>query len=172
MTDIEVEPSVIQKEFNAPQQLVFDAWTQVEHLNNWMVPMQGCTCEFVAADIRSGGSSLHTITMPNGHVMWLFTRYEEVSSPEKLVFLQYMSNEQGDILPNPQMPNWPKHMLATLEFKALSQDKTRLTFLWEPRDASVEEISAFEATREAHGKGWGAGLQQLENYLEQTSQPQ
>ena len=157
-------PSKIVKEFNAPRQLVFDAWTHVEHLNNWMFPMQGCSCEFVKADIQTGGSSLHKVTMPNGHEMWLFTQYKEVSSPDKLVFLQYFSNENGDIVPMQHVPNWPKDMLATLLFEE-TDGKTTITFLWEPRNPTVEEVIAFEATRADHGKGWGAGMQQLQIYL-------
>ena len=76
-----VVPSEIVREFNAPRELVFNAWTQVEHLNQWMFPMPGCTCNFVSANIVTGGTSLHKITMPNGNEMWLFTQYEEVSSP-------------------------------------------------------------------------------------------
>ena len=165
MSENKVEPSVITREFNAPRQLVFEAWTHVEHLNNWMFPMAGCTCEYVLANITDGGTSLHKITMPNGHEMWLFTKYEEVKSPEKLVFLQYMSNKQGDILPNPQMPNWPKDMLATLIFEELSDSKTKLTFLWEPLNPTPEELTVFESTRADHHKGWGAGMDQLRNYL-------
>jgi uncharacterized protein YndB with AHSA1/START domain len=52
MSQIKVEASVIIREFNAPRQLVFDAWTQVTHLNNWMFPMPGCSCEFVSAEIK------------------------------------------------------------------------------------------------------------------------
>ncbi len=165
MKSTETKPSAITREFDAPRQLVFNAWTQVHHLNNWMFPMPGCRCEFVEADIVDGGSSLHKITMPNGHEMWLFTQYETVQSPDKLVFLQYMSNEQGEIVYMPHIPNWPKHMLATLQFEEIGEDRTRLTFLWEPRDASEAELAAFEATREDHGKGWGAGMEQLANYL-------
>lgn len=166
MSESKVEPSVITREFNAPRQLVFDAWTQVEHLNQWMFPMEGCSCEYQSADIVENGTSLHKITMPNGHEMWLFTKYEEVKSPEKLVFLQYMSNEKGEILPNPHMPNWPKDMVATLLFEEISSGKTKLTFLWEPRDPTPEEVDVFEATRSDHGKGWGAGMTQLHQYLD------
>jgi uncharacterized protein YndB with AHSA1/START domain len=166
MSESKVEPSVITKEFNAPRQLVFDAWTQVNHLNHWMFPMPGCTCEFVSADIHDGGTSLHKITMPNGHEMWLFTKYDEVIAPEKLVFLQYMSNQQGEILPNPRMPHWPKHMLATLLFEELSDNQTKITFLWEPRNPTPEEIEVFESSRADHHKGWGAGMEQLHIYLE------
>lgn len=165
MSQPAVVPSKIVREFNAPRQLVFDAWTQVEHLNNWMFPMQGCSCEFVKADIQSGGSSLHKVTMPNGFEMWLFTQYEEVSFPEKLVFLQYFSNENGDIVTVPHIPNWPKDMLATLSFEEDSAGKTTITFLWEPRNPTADELAAFESTRAEHHKGWGAGMDQLEIYL-------
>jgi uncharacterized protein YndB with AHSA1/START domain len=159
-----VTPSKIVREFDAPKTLVFDAWTKVEHLNNWMFPMQGCSCEFVKADIKTGGSSLHKVTMPNGHEMWLFTQYEEVSAPEKLVFLQYFSNKNGDIVQMQHIPNWPKDMLATLSFEEI-EGKTTITFLWEPRNPTAEEIIAFESTRADHDKGWGAGMQQLQVYL-------
>jgi uncharacterized protein YndB with AHSA1/START domain len=166
MPPAKIEPSVIEREYNAPKQLVFDAWTKPEHLNNWMFPMQGCTCEFVSADITDGGTSHHKITMPNGHEMWLFTKYEEVRSPDKLVFLQYMSNENGDILSDPQMPGWPKDMVATLHFEEIKKNKTKLTFLWEPRNPTSKEIEIFEASRADANKGWGAGMAQLEIYLE------
>lgn len=160
-----IEPSVIVREFDAPQKLVFDAWTQVEHLSKWMFPMPGCQCEFVTAEIKDGGTSLHKLTMPNGHEMWLFTKYEEVKAPDKLVFLQYFSNEDGDILPMPHMPNWPKDMLATLYFESLSDGKTRITFNWEPINPTDEERAVFEASRADHDKGWGSGMDQLVAYL-------
>lgn len=165
MTEKNIEPSIIVREFDAPRALVFDAWTQVQHLNNWMFPMPGCQCDFVSANIVNGGTSLHKITMPNGHEMWLFTKYEEVSAPEKLVFLQYMSNESGDILPNSHMPDWPKDMLATLHFESLSETKTKITFYWEPRNPTEQELAVFEASRADHQKGWGAGMDQLVAYL-------
>jgi len=161
-----VAPSIIVREFNAPRQLVFDAWTQVKHLNNWMFPMPRCTCQFVSANIVDGGDSLHKITMPDGNEMWLLTKYEEVVPPERLVFLQYFSNQSGDVLTMPHIPNWPKHMLATLHFEESTANRTKLTFRWEPRNASAAELSAFESTRSDHNKGWGAGMDQLHNYIE------
>ena len=169
MSNDAVVPSEIVREFNAPRQLVFDAWTQVKHLNNWMFPMPGCKCEFVSANIVNGGTSLHKITMPDGNQMWLLTKYEKVVSPEKLIFLQYFSNEQGDELPMPHIPNWPKHMLATLHFEEIEPNRTKLTFSWEPRNATAEELSAFESTRTDHKKGWGAGMDQLHIYIESVT---
>ena len=162
MTGIKVEPSILVREFDAPRDLVFAAWTQVEHLNNWMFPMPGCKCEFVSANISSGGDSLHKITMPNGMEMWLFTRYEDVAPPQRLVFFQYMSNPEGEIVANPRMPTWPKDMRATLEFEAIGE-RTKLTFYWEPINPTQEEADTFESMRDQNG--WTAGLEQLQTYL-------
>lgn len=160
-----VEASILTREFDAPMQLVFDAWTQVEHLNNWMFPKAGFTVEYLSADIRTGGSSLHKMTMPNGYEMWLLTEYDEVSPPDTLVFRQYMSNEAGEVVPNPQMPDWPKDMQATINLEEVD-GKTLLKFIWEPVNPTAAEIAVFEASRAQHGEGWGAGLNQLTAYLE------
>lgn len=162
--NITVEPTILTREYDAPMQLVFEAWTQPEHLKNWQFPQKGFVCDYVRADIKAGGSSLHKMTAPNGFEMWLLTKYEEISPPDKLVFRQYVSNKAGDILPNPQMPNWPKELRTTI---LLEEDggKTRLQLIWQPINPTKEEAEAFEASRPDHDKGWGGGLEQLVAYL-------
>lgn len=160
-----VEPSILTREFNAPLQLVFEAWTQVDHLKNWMFPSAGFTCQYVSAEIKSGGTSLHKMMAPNGFEMWLYTKYEEVSPPDTLVFRQYASNEAGDILPNPQMPNWPKELRTTIKLKEV-EGKTHLTLIWQPINPTKEEAEAFEASRPDHNNGWGGGFDQLTIYFE------
>lgn len=162
--EMKVEPSILIREYEAPMQLVFDAWTQVEHLKNWQFPQKGFTCDYVSADIKAGGSTLHKMTAPNGFEMWLLTKYEEVSPPDTIIFRQYISNEAGEILPNPQMPNWPKEMRSTVKLEETG-GKTKLEFIWEPVNPTKEEAEVFEASRPEHDKGWGAGLEQLTHYL-------
>ncbi|NQV13845.1 SRPBCC domain-containing protein [bacterium] len=162
---ITLEPSIFTREFNAPIQLVFDAWTQPEHLKNWMFPQAGFTCEYVSADIKSGGSSLHKMITPDGYEMWLLTKYEEVNSPDTLVFRQYNSNQAGDILPNMQMPTWPKEMRATVKLEEVG-GTTKLQLIWQAIDPTKEEAETFEASRSQHGNGWNGGFEQLAIYLE------
>ena len=162
---ITVEPSILTREFIAPRQLVFDAWTQVDHLKNWMFPMAGVVCEYTQADITAGGTSLHKMIMPNGFEMWLLTRYHELNPPESLVFTQYNSNEAGEILPNPQMPDWPKELLTTINLEEVD-GKTRLELIWQPINPTQDEADAFEASRDQHGNGWGGGFDQLTIYLD------
>lgn len=161
---ITVEPTILTREYNAPRQLVFDAWTKTEHLKNWMFPYKGFKCEYVSADIKPGGSSLHKMTAPNGFKMWLLTKYEEITPPKGLVFRQYNSNEAGDILPNPQMPNWPKELRTTVKLEEVG-GKTKLQLIWQPINPTKAEADAFEASRSEHDKGWGGGFEQLDVYL-------
>ncbi len=162
--NIIVEPSILRREYNSPRQLVFEVWTQSDHLTNWMFPFEGCTCEYISADIKSGGSSLHKMTTPDGFEMWLLSKYEEVNPHEKLIFRQYMSNEEGEILSNPQMPNWPKEMRATITFKAAG-DKTDMELIWEPIDPTPKEAKTFAESLIEHGNGWEGGLEQLASYF-------
>jgi len=160
-----VTPSILTREYDAPQQLVFEAWTQAKHLKNWMFPFKGFRCEYVSADITPGGTSLHKMTTPDGFEMWLLTKYEQINPFDSLVFRQYNSNEAGDILPNPQMPNWPKEMQTTIKLEE-SAGKTKLQLIWQPIDPTQEEIEVFESSRPDHEKGWGGGLEMLASYLD------
>ncbi|MEE9445929.1 MAG: SRPBCC domain-containing protein [Cocleimonas sp.] len=160
-----VEPTILTREYDAPQQLVFDAWTQAKHLINWQFPFKGFKCEFISADITPGGTSLHKMTAPNGFEMWLLTKYEEISPPVSLSFRQYPANEVGEIIPNPQIPNWPKEMRTTINLEE-SNGKTQLQLIWQPIDPTTVEVEAFETSRPDHDKGWGGGLEQLNAYLE------
>lgn len=161
---LSVEPTILTREYDAPIKLVFEAWTQSKHLCRWQMPMKGFECEYVQEDIRPGGSTLHKMKAPNGFEMWLLTKYEDIVEPEKIVFRQYNANEQGEILPNPQMENWPEEMRTTILLTE-TNGKTQLQLIWQPVDASQAEIDAFEASRSQHDKGWGGGLDQLTDYL-------
>ncbi len=161
---ITVEPTILTREYAAPRQLVFEAWTRPEHLVNWQFPFPGFRCEFIHARIDPGGTSLHKMTAPNGFEMWLLTRYESITPPESLVFRQYNSNEAGEILSNPQNPDWPRELRTTVQLEDLGE-RTRLQLIWQPIDPTPAEAAAFEASRAEHGKGWGGGLEQLDGYL-------
>lgn len=161
---VAVKPTILTREYKAPRELVFEAWIKPEHLRNWQFPFEGFTCEFAHADIRPGGSSLHKMIAPNGFEMWLLTKYEAITPPESLVFRQYISNEAGDILPNPQNPNWPKEMQTSILLEQVG-DITRLQLIWQPINPTQAEADAFEASRSEHDKGWGGGLDQLNRYL-------
>lgn len=163
MTEITVEPSAFSREFKAPMKLVYEAWTQAEHLCKWQTPNAQITCEYKTSDIRTGGSALHKMVMPNGNQMWLLTEYKELSPHHTIVFVQHPSNEEGEILPSP-MPNWPKEILATIKLSEAG-GITTMKFIWQPINPTQDEAEAWEVSRPNHGKGWGGSFEQLAGYL-------
>lgn len=160
-----VEPTIITRDYDAPLSLMFEAWTQAEHIQKWQVPFKGFSFEYLHADVKAGGSSLHKMASPNGFEMYLLTKYEAITPPDTIVFRQYNANEAGEIIPSPNNPNWPRELRTTIKLEALAENKTRLQLIWQPIAPSEAEIAVFEASRGEHHKGWGAGLEQLAEYF-------
>ena len=56
---------VITREFDAPCDLVFDAWTKEEHLSKWWGP-RGFTTTFQKFDMKPGGTWQFIMHGPDG----------------------------------------------------------------------------------------------------------
>jgi uncharacterized protein YndB with AHSA1/START domain len=69
---------------NAPRQLVFDVWTQPEHLARWFSP-QGFKVEGVESDPRPGGVFKLIMVPEGGGGFWSVGNYLEVEAPRKIV---------------------------------------------------------------------------------------
>jgi uncharacterized protein YndB with AHSA1/START domain len=55
----------LKRTFNAPVKLVWEAWTQPEHIVNWWGP-KGMKVKVVEHDFRVGGQWKYTMAMPDG----------------------------------------------------------------------------------------------------------
>ncbi|MBB6671907.1 SRPBCC family protein [Cohnella nanjingensis] len=155
---------LLTREFNAPRKLVFQVWTDPAHFGKWWGP-QGFSLEIAKMDVRPGGEFFGCQKSPDGnHVMWGKFVYREVNEPEKLVFVQSFSDEQGNTIRAPFNPNWPLEILniLTLEEK---DNKTTLTLQGGPLNASDEEQAAFDEMAPMVKQGFGGTFDQLADYL-------
>lgn len=75
---------VVTRAFDAPRALVFDAWTNPEHLPHWMGPREWTmtACEI---DLRPGGAFRFAWDGPGGAQMGISGLYREIVPPERLV---------------------------------------------------------------------------------------
>jgi uncharacterized protein YndB with AHSA1/START domain len=80
---------VLSRTFDAPRELVFEAWTTVEHLSQWFGP-DGFTTTTYAMDFRPGGSWKYMMHGPDGTDYPNLITYKEIVPPERIVF------EHGD----------------------------------------------------------------------------
>lgn len=81
--------------FRAPRELVWHAWTDVEQLKKWWGPklFTNPRCE---ADVRPAGLIHIDMRAPDGTVYPMGGEFEEVAPPEKLVFLAWALDAEGD----------------------------------------------------------------------------
>jgi uncharacterized protein YndB with AHSA1/START domain len=137
---------VIERVFDAPRKLVFDAWTQSEHMAKWWGP-RGFKSTVLRNELRPGGAyRIHMLGPDGDH--WTQGVYREVVPPERLVMVGSWADAQG----NPTRPE----TTLTLIFEELA-GKTKLTL----HNAIFESTTA----RDLHNTGWTSALDCLAEYL-------
>jgi len=91
---------VIERSFDAPVDLIWQMWTDPEHLAAWYGP-DGATIPVAKMDVRVGGTRLVSMEMhtPEGPMrMWFTGEFREVVENERLVYTESMSDENGTVL--------------------------------------------------------------------------
>jgi len=154
---------VLAREFAAPRQLVWDAWTKPEHLQRWFGP-KGFSLSVGAFDFKPGGTFLYGMKSPDGHAMWGKWTFREIVPPEKLVVITSFSDAQGGVTRHPLSASWPLETLSTTTL-AEKDGKTTLTLRWVAINASDEERRTFDAAHDSMTQGWGGTIEQLTAYL-------
>jgi uncharacterized protein YndB with AHSA1/START domain len=164
--EAQVEDFVISRTFDAPRELVWKAFTDPEHMKNWWGP-KGFTVRSAKMDFRPGGSYHYCMRSPDGQDMWGKFAYREIVAPERIVFLNSFSDENGGLTRHPMSPTWPLEMLSTFTFTE-RDGKTTLTIRWSPYNANEVESKTFDEGRKGMIGGWTGTLDQLETYLREV----
>jgi uncharacterized protein YndB with AHSA1/START domain len=157
---------VMSRVFDAPRELVWKAFTDVEHLKHWWGP-KGFTVVKAQMDLRPGGIYHYAIKSPDGKTMWGKFVYRAIEPPSKLDFVNSFSDENGGITRHPLQATWPLEMLSTFTFDDLGNGKTRFTVRWATYKATEEEQKTFDSPQMRDGmtQGWGGTMDQLGAYL-------
>ena len=105
------KPFVISREFKAPRELVWEAWTERDRLTQWFGP-KGFMMSAAKLDFRPGGSFHYSMRTPDGKEMWGKFVYREIVAPEKIVLVNSFSDAGGGLTRHPFSPAWPLEMLT------------------------------------------------------------
>jgi uncharacterized protein YndB with AHSA1/START domain len=122
----------IVREFNAPVEQVWEAWSSPELMKQWWGP-KDFTAPTIKIDFRAGGKYLYAMHGPAGTEydidMWNTGTYKEIVPNKRIVYLDSFSDADGNPVPSSVygMSGFPDQMLVTIEFEALEGGKTRLT---------------------------------------------
>lgn len=149
---IRLEPQdrvlVIERSFNAPRELVWDAFTKTDHLINWMGPRNYPAASF-EADVRVGGKWRGCLRSVKGERdLWQGGKYLEVERPSRLVYTF----------------EWDKHDEQDETFE------TVVTVLFEDQGSKTlmkfyQSVFNTTANRNGHIGGWNSAFDRLDEYL-------
>ena len=146
MSDAATHELVLTRVFDAPRELVFQCWTDPEHLAQWWGPA-GMTPTGVDVDTTDGGA--WRIGMSDGEAeYWASGVYLELAPPERLVFSFKWDPREGQ-------PD--EDTLVTITF-ADRDGKTEMTF-HQTGFATVE-------SRDGHTDGWRSTFDELAAHLD------
>jgi uncharacterized protein YndB with AHSA1/START domain len=155
---------VIARVFDAPRDLVWKCFTEPERLKQWWGP-KGFTVVAAHLDLRVGGIYHYGMKTPDGATMWGKFVYREIAPPQRLVFVNSFSDENGGITRHPGSATWPLQLLSTFTFEALPGGKTKFTVTWRTLDATAEEQNTFDTMHDSMQQGWSGTMDQLDAYM-------
>jgi uncharacterized protein YndB with AHSA1/START domain len=91
-TDREV---VMTRVFDAPRQMVFDAFSKPELLKRWFGP-RGWSLDVCEVDLRVGGGFRFVLRGPDGRLMGMRGVYREIVPPERSVHMESFDDFPGE----------------------------------------------------------------------------
>ncbi len=89
----------ITKEFDAPRDMVWDAYTKPELLDQWWAP-KPLSSVTKAMEFKEGGRRFYAMVMPDGQKRWSVQRYTSITPKTNFKFFNAFSDENE----NPQLP--------------------------------------------------------------------
>ena len=85
---------VMTRVFDAPRQMVFDAFSKPELLKRWFGP-RGWTLSTCEVDLRVGGGFRFVLRGPDGREMGMRGLYKELAPPERSVHMETFDDFPG-----------------------------------------------------------------------------
>lgn len=146
MNDLEKRTVTLKRTFDAPINLVWEAWTRPEHIAQWWSP-KGMPTKVIEHEFKVGGKWKYSMPMPNGQKFIAEGVYLEIIELEKII-----SNASF------------KPMTEGVEIQSLFEakgEKTAFTF------NVVHKTIEYRIQQEKMGimNGWGSVFTRLEEFL-------
>ena len=146
MSNLKNRTLSLEKIFDAPIALVWEAWTSSEHIVKWWTP-PGMDLKIIEHNFKTGGKWKYTMTMPDGTEFISEGTYKEIVEMEKIV-------TSADFRP----------MTENVELHAYFEqldNKTKFTF------SVVHETEEYCKQQEKMGfyNGWGSAFERLESLV-------
>ncbi|MFA6094415.1 MAG: SRPBCC domain-containing protein [Candidatus Paceibacterota bacterium] len=148
----------ITREFDAPREVVWKAWSDPEIIKKWHGP-KNFTAPHIKNDFKIGGKSLYCMRGPDGKEYWSTGTYKKIVPPSKIIVTDSFADEKGNVVPGSYygMNKFPLELLATITFEEIEGNKTKMSL----RHAGVPKGQMSDLTKQ----GWNESFDKLAEAL-------
>ncbi|HEX9509412.1 MAG TPA: SRPBCC domain-containing protein [Puia sp.] len=143
----------VVREFDAPLELIWKAWTDPEILDQWWAP-KPYRAETKTMDFREGGLWLYCMVGPKGDRSWCRVDYKTIVPNKSITSTDLFCDEEGNKNPDFPCMNWRKEFSQTGNGTTV---RVEITFAKEADMAMIIKMGFQE--------GFTAGLSNLDHYL-------
>jgi len=151
--DIPKKQLTVVRDFDAPVDLVWKAWTERDILDQWWAP-KPWKAETKSMDFRVGGRWLYCMVGPNGEQHWCRVDFHMIKPQVSVASTSVFCDEEGHS--NTDMPtmNWLQ------QFSQTAHGTTVTVVLTFDNEASMEKIIVM-----GFQQGFSMGMSNLDEYL-------
>jgi len=142
---------IIERIFDAPQEQVFKAWTELGRLMQWFC-CKGFKVVSAEVDLRVSGAWRSSMESPEGNVYTEGGVFQEIEEPERLVMTWAWEAIGGE-----EEHSIGYETLVTVNFEPYEGNKTKMFFR--------QEIFETVESRDSHNQGWSEAFDNLDDYL-------
>ena len=158
IVDKEAKTVSITKEFDAPRDMVWAAYTTAELLDQWWAP-KPMTSRTKVMEFREGGRRFYAMVSPDGQERWAVQEYKSITPKTNFKFFNAFADENE----NPQLPG------SDWDFN-FSEKDGRTTVNISIYNESLERMERVMAD-DGFKLGTEAQLNNLENLLANLQEP-
>lgn len=153
-TDVANKKVYIAREFNAPVEKIWRAWTDPEILDKWWSP-RPMKSQTKVLDLRVGGTWQFAMISPEGEKHWIYAEFTAIEEGRSYASTAWMGDADGN--PITSGPKWHRDT----HFTAIEGNRTRVNI-----EVSYEDEATFERMASGFFKqGTEIGYNQLDELL-------
>lgn len=144
----------VEREFNAGLELMWEAWTNPEILDQWWAPKPYKT-KTKSMDFREGGMWLYSMISPKNEIHWCKADYQEIEHQKSYSYIDNFCDENGMV-----GENFPNSFWTNIFSENAETTTVNITIKY-------ESLQALEKVIEVGFKeGFTMAMQNLDQYIE------
>ncbi len=157
----------IVRHFNAPKEVVFEAFANAEAMGEWWGPT-GMDLTVKTFDFTPGGK-FHYKMEGGGQTMWGLFKYVNINRFDLIEFISSFSDETGNIQTSPFPMDFPLEIFNQLTLAEVN-GRTTLTLQGNPINATTAQEDTYNSINDNMQQGFAGTFDQLDRYLQKRAE--